>query len=154
MNTKTLKQQLISLGLFGFPLGVTIGYVITILVSLGVGDGRYYAVNEPLIAFAGGELNAVMLQALLGGILGMGYAMASVVWDIDSWSLARKTAVYLVIGCVLLFPISYIAHWMPRNVVGVLVYVGIFVVIFVVVWLAQYMIYKRQVNEMNSKLSR
>ena len=97
----------------------------------------------------GNELNAVILQTVLCGIIGSGFAMASVIWDIDSWSLAKQSAIYFLIACIIMFPIAYITNWMKHSIAGVLSYVGIFVVIFVIAWLVQYLSWKRKIKRMN-----
>ena len=70
-----MKKTLIQLGLLGFPLGIAIGYVITLVISIGIGDNCYYPVSQELINTAGTELNAVLLQTLLCGIVGSLFSM-------------------------------------------------------------------------------
>lgn len=145
-----MKRKIIKRGFLGFPLGVAIGYVITVIISVFVGDGSFYPVTAELIDTMGNELNAVVFQTVLCGIMGMGYAMASVIWDIDSWSLAKQSGVYFAIACVVMFPIAYIANWMKHDIVGILSYAGIFVAIFIFVWLIQYFVWKDKVKRMNN----
>ena len=75
----------------------------------------------------GNQLNAVILQTILCAILGVGFAMASVIWEIDSWSLAKQSGVYFLVISVVMLPIAYFANWMKHSIAGVLSYVGIFV---------------------------
>lgn len=149
-----MKREMIRRGLGGFPLGITIGHMITILVSLSIGDGFFYAVNPKLIAMAGNELNAVILQVLLCGLVGAGFAMTSVIWDIDSWSLAKQSGVYSIIASLIMFPIAYVANWMQHTVSGILIYIGIFVIIFVLAWFLQYMMWKRKIDKLNKRIGK
>ncbi len=144
-----MKRKIIKRGLLGFPLGIAICFVITVIISACVGDGSFYPVTQELIEKMGTELNAVILQTVLCGVMGTGYAMASVIWDIDSWSLAKQSGVYFAIACVVMFPIAYIANWMKHDAVGILSYAGIFVAIFVFAWLIQYLVWKDKVKKMN-----
>ena len=144
-----MKKQILSRGLAGFPVGIAIGFVITLIISAYIGDGSYYPVTPELIGSMGNELNAVIFQTVLCGIMGSGFAMASVIWELDSWSLAKQSGIYFLIACIIMFPIAYIANWMKHSVTGVLSYVGIFVVIFVIVWIAQYLSWKRKIKRMN-----
>ena len=132
----------------GFPLGIAIGFVITVIISM---YRRWFVLScQPwLIDTMKNELNAVILQTILCGILGTGFAMASVIWEIDSWSLAKQSGIYFFIACVTMFPIAYITNWMKHNAIGILSYVGIFVAIFVITWLVQYFVWKRKVKRMN-----
>lgn len=124
-----MKKKLIGHGLLGFPLGITIGFVITIIVSVCIGDGSFYPVTPELLNAMDNELSAVVLQTMLCGIMGSGFAMASVIWEIDSWSIAKQTGIYFAIICAVMLPIAYITGWMQHSVAGVLLYIGIFVAI-------------------------
>ena len=149
-----MKRKLILRGLFGFPVGVAIGFVITIIISVCVGDGSFYPVTPELIVTMGNELNAVMLQTVLCGIMGAGFAMASVIWEMDSWSLAKQSGIYFSVVCIVMLPIAYVTNWMKHTVGGILAYVGIFVVIFLVVWLIQYSAWKRKIKKMNDSIKK
>lgn len=144
-----MKNQMIKRGLVGFPVGIAIGFVITLIISACIRDGSYYPVTPELIGSMGNELNAVILQTVLCGIMGSGFAMASVIWELDSWSLAKQSGIYFLIACIIMFPIAYIANWMKHSIAGVLSYVCIFIVIFVVVWITQYLSWKRRIKKMN-----
>ena len=74
-----MKKKLISLGVLGFPMGIAIGFVITIVISICVGDGSFYPVTPALIDTMGNELNAVILQTVLCGVMGSGFAMISLI---------------------------------------------------------------------------
>lgn len=149
-----MQRKLILRGLFGFPVGVAIGFVITIMISVCVGDGFFYPVTPELIVTMGNELNAVMLQTVLCGIMGAGFAMASVIWEMDSWSLAKQSGIYFSVVCIVMLPIAYVTNWMKHTVGGVLAYVGIFVVIFLTVWLIQYSAWKRKIKKMNDSIKK
>ena len=149
-----MKKKMIQRGLLGFPLGIAIGFVITVIISMCIGDGSFYPVNPELIDTMKNELNAVILQTILCGILGTGFAMASVIWENDSWSLAKQSGIYFLIACILMLPIAYIAGWMEHSIGGFLSYVGIFVAIFIAVWLAQYLSWKRKIKKMNELVNK
>ena len=145
-----MKKKLLLRGALGFPIGIAIGYVITICISL-VWAGGYYSPCVPELAEAlGSEIGAVALQALLCGLLGVGFAASSVIWEMESWSLVRQTGVYFFIISLIMLPIAY---WMEHSVAGVLGYFGVFVLIFAVIWGIQFAIGKRNVKKMNEKIS-
>ena len=141
-------------GLFGFPVGIAVGFVITLMISACVGDGSFYPVTPELIDSMGSELNAVALQTALCGLMGTGFAMASLIWELDSWSLARQSGVYFALACMIMLPVAYIANWMEHSLGGFLAYVGIFVAIFLAVWLAQYLSWKRKIRKMNERVGK
>lgn len=144
-----MKKKLIQRGLLGIPVGISIGFIITIIISLFVGDGSFYPVTPELIETMGNELNAVILQTVLCGVMGMGFAMASLIWEKDSWSLAKQSAIYFGVACIVTFPVAYVANWMEHSIEGILGYVGIFISIFAVTWLTQYLTWRGKIKKMN-----
>lgn len=149
-----MKKKIIMRGLFGLPTGIAIGFVITLIISACIGNGSFYPVTPELIDTMGNELNAVILQTVLCAIMGVGFAAASVIWELDSWSLAKQSGVYFMIISVVMLPIAYVTNWMKHTILGVLSYVAIFAAIFVVVWLSQYLIWKRKIKKMNALVSK
>ena len=149
-----MKKRLLKRGLFGFPVGIAVGFVITLMISACVGDGSFYPVTPELIESMVSELNAVALQTALCGLMGTGFAMASLIWELDSWSLARQSGVYFALACMIMLPVAYIANWMEHSLGGFLAYVGIFVAIFLAVWLAQYLSWKRKIRKMNERVGK
>ena len=147
-----MKKKIIKRSLLGIPLGITMGYLITILSSLVWANGYYSACVPELIAIMGNEINAVILQTILCGILGAVFAASSVIWEIDSWSIVKQTGIYLIIILVIMLPIAYFAYWMEHSVVGFLIYFGIFTLIFVIIWVIQFSIGRYNVRKMNGKL--
>lgn len=147
-----MKKKIILRSLFGFPMGITIGYLITIFISLIWADGYYSPCVPELITIMGNEINAVILQTLLCGLLGVGFAASSVIWEIENWSLVKQTGIYFLIISVILMPIAYFAYWMEHTLIGFLSYFGIFAIIFVVIWITQFIIGKHNVNKMNENL--
>ena len=87
-----MKKKVFLLCGAGALFGVALSTIITILISLTVGDGHFYAVVPELIADCGGELNAVMLQTALSMLYGAAWAGAALIWRRDGWSLTKQTA--------------------------------------------------------------
>ncbi len=147
-----MKRKIIMRGLFGLPAGIAFGFIITIIISACIGKGIYYPVKPSLIEVAGSELNAVILQTVLCGFMGAGFAMASVIWKLDSWSLAKQSGIYFLIACVITLPVAYIANWMEHSVVGFLSYAGVFTAIFIAVWFIQYLAWKQKIKKINARV--
>lgn len=145
-----MKKRLIKRGFLGVPIGIAVGFVITVIISICIGEGFFYPITLELITKIGNELNAVILQTVLCGIIGSTFAMASVIWEIDSWSLTKQSGIYFTISCVIMFPIAYISHWMKHSIGGGLSYIGIFTVIVIFVWLIQYVSWENKIQKMNN----
>lgn len=147
-----MQKKIIVRGLLGFPIGIAIGYFITILISLGWADGDYLPCAPEFVLVMGNEINAVILQAILCGILGVGFAAGSIIWEMDNWSIVKQTGIYFSSIAAIMLPIAYFAYWMEHSAAGFFTYWGIFVLIFAIIWLTQFVIGKRNVRKMNEKL--
>ena len=147
-----MKKKIMKRIWIGLPVGIAMGYIITLIISACIGDGTFYSVAPELVEKMGNELNAVILQTVLCGVLGVGFAAASVIWELDSWSLAKQSGVYFLVIGIILLPIAYVTNWMQHSVVGFLSYIGIFAGIFFAVWLSQYLCRKKRIKKMNDRV--
>lgn len=149
-----MKKQAILRGLSGFPLGIAIGYTFTIIYSLAFGQGSYYPCMPSLIETMGSEINAVVVQTVLSGLLGASFASSSLVWEIDHWSLAKQSSVYFLITAFIMMPVAYLANWMQHTLIGFLIYFIIFAAIFFIIWIIQYFIWKSKINKINKQIKK
>lgn len=147
-----MKKKIFFRSMSGFPLGLAIGYLITIIISLVWANGYYSPCVPELAVMMGSEINAVLLQALLCGILGMGFAAASAVWEMEDWGIVKQTGIYFLIVSVIMMPIAYVMYWMEHSLKGFLSYFGIFAFIFAIVWIVQYARGRHNVKKMNEAL--
>lgn len=147
-----MKKKVIIRCLLGAPIGLSISTMITVIISLTVGDGKYYAVVPELINDCGTEMNAVLLQTALSFIYGAAFAGASVIWENENWSLLKQTILHLLICSLATFPIAYTMRWMRHDIKGILLYFGIFVLIYAVIWLSQFLTIKKRIDQMNDKI--
>lgn len=147
-----MKKKIILRALTGFPIGITICYVITIILSLCFAGGYYSPCVPELITLTGNEINAVMLQALLGGLLGSGFAACSVIWEKDNLGIVKQTGIYFLIISVIMMPTAYVTYWMEHSIRGFLSYFGIFAFIFIIIWIVQFITGRRSVKKLNKNL--
>lgn len=149
-----MLKKFISRGLFGFPMGLAIGYTFTIITSLIWADGYYAPCMPELVEMVGSEIGAVIVQALLCGLLGGGCAGCSVVWDVETWGLAKQTGIYFLLITVLMMPIAYITYWTEHSLTGIVNYFGMFACNYAVIWLIQYAIIRHNIRKINKTLHR
>lgn len=138
----------------GFPLGVFISYTTAILIALVSTDTDFIPAVPAFITRTGNEVNAVVLQYLLAGILGAGVAGSTVVWENEQWSLMKRTIVHLLSISLVLFPTAYLTYWMEHTLLGIVIYFLVFTGIYVIIWAIQYMMWMRKVNDINRRLQR
>mgnify|MGYP002572985650 CR=1 FL=1 len=147
-----MKKKTVLRGIIGMPVGIFIGYMITMLVSLGCGRGEYLPCAPELAARMGSEMGAVLLQTLLCAVLGAAFGAGSMIWEIERWSIAGQTGAYLVVTSLAMLPTAYLLYWMRHSLAGFLSYLGIYLLVFLAIWLGNYFAVRRSIRKMNEKL--
>ena len=147
-----MKKQIIVRGSLGIFIGITLGYLITLFISLGYGHGTYIPCVPALVDQMGSQIDAVAVQILMCALLGFVFGASSVIWELDHWSLVKQTGIYFACTALAMFPIAYITHWMEHSLEGFLIYFAIFLAIFVVMWLIQYLFWKNRIKKINGKI--
>jgi len=148
----TLKKAMLR-GLLGFPLGVFMGYTITILIALFQSDiGKYYPVVPQLAEATGNEITAVVLQYVLSGILGFAFAAGSAVFEVEEWSFTKQTVIHFMISTLAMFPIAYFTYWMRHTLWGILLYISVFAIMYIIIWAVQSYFWKKKIKGINDKM--
>ena len=147
-----MKKKILIRAFLGSLIGIVINYLITIVISAVVGDGTFYPCVPSFKERYGNEVTAVIVQTILSAFLGGGFSMASLIWEMDDWSLLKQTGVYFAIITILMMTVAYICEWMEHSLRGVLAYFGIFFAIFVVIWVIRYMSWKIRISKIKEKL--
>lgn len=147
-----MKKETIARIISGAPVGLMISYLITIIISLIIGDGNYHGVVPALVEETGGELKAVIIQTLASMFYGAVWSGASTIFERDDWSLLRQTATHFAIGSLATLPIAYFLRWMPHSLMGFVQYFGIFIVIYAIIWAILYSAAKRNVDQINARV--
>ena len=149
-----MKKEFVLRVFIGLLGGIVISYLITIGISLAIGDGSYYPCVPNLIERFGNEITAIIIQTVLSAVLGAGFAGSSIIWEMDEWSLLKQTSIYFGIVSVLMMTVAYICEWMEHSVKGILSYFGIFFAIFIVIWIVQYLIWKIRISKIKEGIQR
>lgn len=147
-----MKKNILARSLIGAPIGVSITTFISIAISLAHNEGVFYAIVPELISTCGNELNAVIVQTICAMLYGAVFAGASVIWDMEGWSLLRMTLTHLAVVSLSTLPIAWILMWMPHNIIGVALYFLIFFGIYAAIWLFQYSAMKKRILQWNEKI--
>lgn len=154
MKDSSTKRKIILRSMLGAPLGLAISYFNALAISIVVGNGIFYPVVPALIQDCGSELNAVLLQAACSCLYGAVWGGASVIWEIERWSLLRMTLTHLIVCSLATFPIAYITYWMSHHIGGILKYFAIFFTIYLGIWLLLFFKTKRQIRQINDKMQK
>lgn len=148
--TKTILKKAAE----GFLPGITIGYLITVIISLLFAEGNYNPVVPTFQAWAGSEINAVLIQTLLTGVIGSIFFAATVIWEYEKWSLLKRTLLYYTITLIPLITITLFLHWVEFAPLALLSYIIIFTIIFFIIWTSTYLKIKKEIDEINRQLKK
>lgn len=147
----TWKKALLR-GLLGAPIGVTIGYAITILISLIVGNESFSPVVPAFQEAVGTQTQAVAVQFILLCLMGFLFALASCIWEVERWSLTRQTVLHFLTITLATLPIAWACRWADHLPGGILGYFGIFFLIYLLIWVSVSLSVRRKIRSANAKL--
>ena len=147
-----MKKKVILRCLIGAPIGLSISFMITLIISVIINKGEYYPVVPQLTALCGNELNAVIIQAVCSLIYGAAFGGASAIWEVESWSLLKQTVIHCLVISVSMLPIAYCMYWMPHSFWGIAGYIAIFFFIYFFIWFSQYFAMKKKIQAINDKV--
>ena len=147
-----MKKKVLTRALFGAPIGLLITNVIAIGISYAVGDGRFYPVTPALEQWCGNELNAVFWQTLVTLLYGAVFGGASVIWDMERWSLLRQTVTHLLVVSLTTLPVALFLGWMQPSLGSILGYFGLFFAIYTAIWLSIWFSIRRRLRRINRSL--
>ncbi len=147
-----MRKKIILRSLLGAPIGATISLIITVIISLCLGGGKYLPAPDGLIEWCGNEITAVIVQTICSMLLGGACSGASVIWEIEKWSITKQTLIHFAVFVVAFVPISYLLNWMPHNLYGGLGYAATFLIIYALIWVSIYFPIKAKIKKMNEQL--
>ena len=147
-----MKKKIILRCLIGAPIGLSISFIITLIISAMINKGEFYPVVPQFTIICGNELNAVIIQSLCSLLYGAAFAGASVIWEVESWSLLKQTVLHCIVISSSTLPIAYCMYWIPHNVLGIAIYIFIFFFIYFFIWFGQYFAMKKKIQAFNDKV--
>ncbi|PIE96905.1 DUF3021 domain-containing protein [Bacillus fungorum] len=135
----------------GFIIGVIIGQVVQILISLKLGNGEYIPVVGHFRSLFDSEMIAVIVQILLTGIIGVTFATSALVFEIAKWSLLKQYIVHFCITALVWVPIVTLL-WMPKTFISTMIFFISFLGTYVVTWVIQYIISRNDIKQINAAI--
>ena len=139
-----MKKQVFLRSLLGAFVGCFIGVVIIVCISLAIGGGDMHVATPALLAQVGSEVGAFSLQMAAAMLIGAIWSGASVIWEVERWSLLRQTLTHFLLCSVVCLPIAWAMDW----------YLFGFVAMYAGIWLINYLQIRRRVQEINERLKK
>jgi len=135
MLNKTLKRALV-----GIPIGVGMSFTLTLISWVLFYSDSFLSLEVFTRYFVAG--------ALIGAI----QAGATVIWEIDEWSLHKQLALFGSLIVISFFSAVSIGQYFELTVFNVSLYLGGFGLLYVILIIINYFHNKSWVHSINQKL--
>lgn len=142
-----MKKKILIRSVVGFLLGMIIGNLIRFILSGGTVSG----VPDLLLSRFGTVPAVVFMQTFFSGLQGAIPMGGTVVYEMEDWSLFRVTGIHFLITMGSFLLISLVMGWCHDTGMYMTI-IGIMIIAYILIWLIMYIIYHRQVQELNDLL--
>ncbi len=146
-------KKALSRGALGIPIGITIGYGITVVMDLAFGGGEFSPVVPAMAEAFGTESAAVAVQFGLLCVMGFVFGFASCAWEVENWSLLKQTVIHFCSITPTAMLAAGICRWAEYTPGGLWGYFAIFVAIYVLIFIIEMLAAREKVKRANQKLS-
>lgn len=148
-----MKKLILKRALFGILIGINVTLLITIVISVCIGDGNFYFVVPEMAQCYGNEMNAVIIQTICSALMGAVMGISTVIWGVERISLLLQTIIHFVIICGAYVAVAYVCFWMEHNAWSVAGYVMMFAIVYAVIWIVQYIGIKKKLKKLNQRVA-
>ena len=148
-----MKKEIVRRCLLGMSIGITISYLISIIISYLAGSKEYIPCAPAFLALFASSLQAVCADFTFG--------ISRCCFQSGQFNMEHRvlesfeTKLYpLLCLSITMFPIAWLMHWMSHTIFGILIYIVLFFLIYLCIWLIMYQIQKREVQRINQHLKK
>lgn len=132
----------------GFLISVSVSMIVELVIAQSMGRG----VTPGFAARFSCETAAALAQLGLVGIIGMTFAGAALVYEIEKWSYLKQGLVHFLITAAVWMPIAWLC-WSPVRGIGLAFTIIGWTLTYAVNWLVQYLLARRRIRELNRSIS-
>ncbi|QHT46184.1 DUF3021 domain-containing protein [Halobacillus sp. ACCC02827] len=124
---------------------------------IGIFFGAFLSVLTTYAIFFFGDVTVFQADPFIKNSLGSMFcgwffSVTPLLFEIESWSLFRQTAVHFLIVTCLFFPLSAWVGWMPFTLTSLLFFIAVFLVLYGVIWLGFYLYFRHESRKLNQQL--
>lgn len=148
-------KKIIKRFISGSVLGISIGYLITLIISVIKGQGIYYGASPQLISVFGSEINAMIVQTLASMLIGGVYSSSSYIFDGTNYSITKQTILHFLITTPVYLIMGYLCCWWSlSSLIEIISFIGIYVVIYIIIWIVFYLYWKNKLSKLNEEIKK
>ena len=131
----------------GFMLSMFVSLIVEFVIAQITGHG----VTPGFAARFNCEAAAVLAQLGLVSVIGMTFAGAAMVFEIEKWSYLKQGAVHFLITAAVWMPIAWLC-WSPVRGRGLVFSIIGWTLTYIVNWLVQYLLARRNIRKLNRSI--
>ncbi len=136
----------------GFGVGVIIGDLITVLISMTTGGEMMFIPRlEELCA---SEAGAFLCQFLMCGLIGTVFAEAGILFALDRWSFPVTCLWHFAVTAIFYLPFLWICNFGMTLFPGLLIVLGNILFTYFITWMISYFIMRSEVDRINREIQR
>lgn len=150
-EVEEMVKRLLGRVCIGFIIGVFLGQITQIIISLFLGKGAFIPVSDEFSELFDTELTAVLTQFILTGFIGVALALGSFIFNIDHWGLMKQYMThFFTTGAVWLTVV--ILCWIPQTPMSWFILLANFVGVYVITYWIQLSISRKDIERINAIL--
>lgn len=133
----------------GIPLGITIGFVISLFFSSLYQTNNYSPSTPSFMAQFPSPLTATIVSGLLWALIGVVFSLTSLLFQVDSWSITRQTVSHFLLSYLGFTPLAIICGWFPTSISWLALFTLIYLVIYTIIWFISMAVARAEVRRLN-----
>lgn len=126
---------------------------IFVRIMMGFGSGGLftfmYLTNQIFNTRNTDDLLDIWLKSLAFMLIGFYFALSSYIYDIENWSMLKKTIIHFCLSLFAFYLITFSLGVLPIKLYSMLFNFLTFGVIYFGIWIGYKLYYKKIINEMN-----
>lgn len=144
---KTIKSSI-----YGMQTGIVLGLFISLVFNYLYGSSHYYPSSPQFSEHFTNPLNAVLVSIILWAIIGLLFSLGAIIFEVENWSLLKRTIINFFIYYLGFIPLAILAGWFPLNIYYLISFTITFILIYIIMWLVNVAISRHQINEINKRI--
>ena len=142
-----MARKLLSHLYHGFTATVSVCLFVELFIAQVLG----HTVTAEFAACFRNESAASLAQLGLTGLIGMTFAGAALIFEIERWSYLKQGIIHFIITAAVWMPIAWFC-WKPISQPGLWVSIIGWTFTYIVNWLVQYIIARRRIAALNRSI--
>lgn len=140
--------------LVGILSGTFIGLIISVVISWQYDYGVFYPGPPAFMKLFNNQVDALIAAIGLWSLVGVMFAVSSLIFDKLEWSILRQTLSHFVVTYFGLMTLNVLLNWFDYTIGNILEFSVTFVIIYVIIWSVSMLRVKTSLDKINDQLNK